>query len=128
LTVRVDTHSRTDKIIIVDPSLTPDTQSKEWFLGIVAAVPAAFVLVQKLWRGWASDRKDRTIDTAQADVVEGLMKELQRMRDQNSALAMELDKAQILAARMAGELRRMTAEVTELESQIKRLISRNNEV
>lgn len=112
----------------MDPSFATETPPKEWFLGLVAAVPAAFILVQKLWRGWASDRKDRTIDTAQADVVDGLLKEIQRMREQNSALAEELDKAQILAARMAGELRRMTAEVTELESQIKRLISRNNEV
>jgi HAMP domain-containing protein len=97
----------------------------QWILGAIVAIPAAIVGAAKVSRSWSADRVARVADDAQAGIYEGMVKELERLRKANSELAGELDKAQLVVTRMAGELRRMTDEVGDLQSQLARLIQSN---
>jgi septal ring factor EnvC (AmiA/AmiB activator) len=99
----------------------------EWVFAIAAGIAAAVLLIQKLMRGWTADQKERVIDSAEIDIVSGLLKELQRLREQNESLTTELSRAQEEAAKMAIELRQMTDEVNKLETKLKRLLAHGSE-
>jgi len=108
----------------------PNVQSSvlQWGGGLVGAAMIIAVTVQKLMKGWSADKVERVSDDAQTDIVLGLRSELQRMRDQNSELAQELNKVQLAVARMAGENLRLHVEIEQLQAKIAQMIRKNSDL
>jgi septal ring factor EnvC (AmiA/AmiB activator) len=109
--------------------LDPESNSvfAQWVGSIAAAVGITAVTVQKLMKGWASDKVGRVSDNAQADVVQGLRSELERLRTQNSLLSDSLIDMQKTVHRISGENARLQREIADLQDDIARMIRNNRE-
>lgn len=104
------------------PTDDVSSATSQWLVGAMAAIPMAILAVQKLWKGWATDRVDRISADAQADTVEGLQSENVRLRLQNTELITTLMEAQRVTLRMASENTKMQIEIEELRITIERLL------
>jgi hypothetical protein len=107
----------------MEPPIPMDPQSpREWILALMAAVPAAFILIQKLLKGWAADRAGRVGDDAMSGTIEGLAAENARLRGQNTELITTLMEAQKVTIKMASENAKMQVEIDDLRATIERLL------
>ena len=94
----------------------------QWITGALVAIPAAFFTLQKLIKGWSSDRADRAGFDATTAMTSGMVHELERLQALNRYLSEELGKMQKVVAEVVGENLRQHNQIADLQAQIERML------
>jgi cell division protein FtsB len=105
--------------MINDPTTT--STIAQWGAGLVVAIVGLVLTVQKMMRGWSSDKAARVGDDAYTQIVTALRDELERLHKQNTALAEQLNKMQLEMANVVQTNINLQAEVERLRDEIARM-------
>lgn len=94
-----------------------------WATGIVAALAGVSLGFRKLYKTWAGDGRDIQRIAAETDVVDLLRTELNRVVEQNRALASEISSLQSLVLTMKEQNLKLSLSVDHLTEQLEDLKS-----
>lgn len=100
-----------------------DSTSPGWLAGLVVAIPAAIVTLQKLMKGWSADRASRAGYDASTAITEGQVVEIARLQALNKFLSEELGKMQVSVAKLAGDNLRLQNEISELQARLAHVLA-----
>lgn len=105
--------------VTMQEAFDPISQSvmAQWVAGALAGGAGLVLTFQKMWKGWVSDKRDRTIDEAQTQIVEGLRTELARLHEQNGRLALAVNELQLEMTELRAHNAQLTVQIARLSSK-----------